>query len=71
MADSTTHKLLFSPGETCVASGLYQVMHSCDRAHERLAFRHGSKFPECSACKSKIRYLLLVHAPQIFDEQAA
>jgi len=52
-------------------SGLYQIVHSLHRPNEQLTFKQRERFPQCAVCKSEVRYLLLVHAAPIFDEDAA
>ena len=71
-ANPTTHKMMLcAPGEACIASGLYQVVHGGHGTSEQLTFREGGRFPECTVCNLEVRYFLLVHAAPIFDENAA
>jgi len=70
-ANPTTHNLMFAPGEACIGSGLYQVVHGGHCPNEQFTFREGGRFPECAVCNSEVRYFLLVHAAPILDENAA
>lgn len=70
-ANPTAHKMMFVPGDTCIGSGMYQVIHGGHCTNEQLTFREGSIFPECSVCNAQVRYFLLIHAAPIFDENAA
>jgi hypothetical protein len=63
--------MMFAPGEACIDSGLYQVVHGKHCINEQLTLREGSIFPECLVCTAEVRYFLLIHAAPIFDENAA
>ncbi len=60
----------YRAGEIVRQSGIYEVLHDREHreAHE-VVMISGEHFPDCEACKEKVRFRLVRTAPYIFQDE--
>lgn len=61
LCDVTVPELIYKPGETVPKSGVYRIYHHQHRLMHEATLEKDTRFPQCRACKTKVKFSL-IHA---------